>query len=165
MTDNRKEASEPTPREVEQMLGEVMLFDPIMVQNYLHDEFTRDFSPIAAIQHGAPIEFNITGATQLYNDLNNSVLRVRARIVDAADHAPDQNVHPSVVNNAFNSMWRDQTLTLNGRQVTEPNNMYAWRAYMEDLLNFSSDVQNTRLHTQCWHKDTAGHLEARNPQW
>ena len=163
MTDNRKEASEPTPREVEQMLGEVMLFDPIMVQNYLHDEFTRDFSPIAAIQHGAPIEFNITGATQLYNDLNNSVLRVRARIVDAADHAPDQNVHPSVVNNAFNSMWRDQTLTLNGRQVTEPNNMYAWRAYMEDLLNFSSDVQNTRLHTQCWHKDTAGHLAARNP--
>ena len=161
MAEPHKEANEPTPRETEQLLGEVMLFEPVQVQNYLHDEFTRDFSPIAAIQHGAPIEFNIPGATQLYNDLNNTVLRVRARILDAADHPPDANLHPSVVNNVFNSMWRDMTLTMNGRQITEPNNMYAWRAYFEDLLNYSSDVQHTRLHCQCWHRDTAGHLAVR----
>ena len=125
MAETRKEANEPTPREAEQLLGEVMLFEPVQVQNYLHDEFMRDFSPIAAIQHGAPIEFNIPGARQLYHDLNNSLLRVRARIMDAAGNAPDANVHPSVVNNVFNSMWRDNTLSMNGRKITEPNNMYA----------------------------------------
>ena len=161
MAEARKEANEPTPREAEQLLGEVMLFEPVQVQNYLHDEFMRDFSPIAAIQHGAPIEFNIPGATQLYHDLNNSLLRVRARIMDAAGNAPDANVHPSVVNNVFNSMWRDHTLSMNGRQITEPNNMYAWRALMEDILNFSMDVQNTRLQCQCWHRDTAGQLAVR----
>ena len=31
------ERSETTPREVEQMLGEVMFFEPVMIQNYLHD--------------------------------------------------------------------------------------------------------------------------------
>ena len=49
------ERKEEAPREVEQMLGEVMLFEPVMIQNYLHDEFDRDYAPIAAIQHGAPI--------------------------------------------------------------------------------------------------------------
>ena len=65
------ERTEAAPREIEQMLGEVMLFEPVMIHNYLHDEFDRDYAPIAAIQHGAPIEFNISGATQLYCDLNN----------------------------------------------------------------------------------------------
>ena len=119
------ERSETTPREVEQMLGEVMLFEPVMIQNYLHDEFDRDYAPIAAIQHGAPIEFNISGATQHYCDLNNLLVRVRARVTDAANHPPDNNHHPGVVNDPFNSMWRDQTLTLNGRCINEPNNMYA----------------------------------------
>ena len=59
------ERIEAAPREVEQMLGDVMLFEPVMIQNYLHDEFDRDSAPIAAIQHGAPIEFNINGATAL----------------------------------------------------------------------------------------------------
>ena len=31
------EPTEAAPREVEQMLGEVMLFEPVMIQNYLHD--------------------------------------------------------------------------------------------------------------------------------
>ena len=63
------------------MFGEVMLFEPVMIQNYLHDELDRDYAPIAAIQHGARIEFNINGATQFYCDLNNHLLRVRARVM------------------------------------------------------------------------------------
>ena len=143
------ERTEAAPREVEQMLGEVMLFEPVMIQNYLHDEFNRDYAPIAAIQHGAPIEFNISGATQLYCDLNNLLVRVRARVTDAANHLPDGNYHPRVVNDPFNSMWRDQTLTLNGRCINEPNNMYAWKAYLMNLLNYSREVQDTRLKCEC----------------
>ena len=61
--------------------------------------------------------------------------------MDAAGNAPEAKVHPSVVNNVFNSMWRDHKISMNGRQITEPNNMYAWRALMEDILNFSMDVK------------------------
>ena len=43
------ERTEAAPREIKQMLGEVMLFEPVMIQNYLHDEFDRDYAPIAAI--------------------------------------------------------------------------------------------------------------------
>ena len=99
--------SETSPRELEQMLGEVMVFEPVMIQNYLHDEFDHDYAPIAAIQHGASIEFNISGATQLYCDLNNLLMRVRTRVTEAANHPPDNNQHPGLVNDPLNSMWRD----------------------------------------------------------
>ena len=118
------ERTETAPRKVEQMVCQVMLFEPVMIKNYLHDEFDRDYALIAAIQHGELIEFNISGATQLYCDLNNLLSRVRARVTDAANYQPDANHHPNVVNDPFNSMWRDLTLTLNGRCINEPNNMY-----------------------------------------
>ena len=92
--EDSSEKTEVAPREMEHMLGEVMLFEPVMIQNYLHDEFDRDYAPIVAIQHGAPIEFNISGATQLYCDLNNLLLRVRARVLDGGDHAFGAGDHP-----------------------------------------------------------------------
>ena len=155
------ERIETAPREGEQMIGEVMLFKPVMIQNYLHEEFDRDYAPIAAIRQGAPIEFNISGTTQLYCDLNNLLVRVRARVINAANHPPDGKHHPSVVNDPFNSMWRDQTLSLNGRCINEPNNMYAWKSYQMNLLNYSREVQDIRLKCECWERDTAGHFDAR----
>ena len=127
----------------------------------MHYEFDRDYAPIEAIQHGAPIKFNISGATQLYCYLNNLLVRVRTRVMDAANHPPVGNHHPGVVNDPFNSMWRAQTFTLNGRCITEPNNMYAWKSYLMKLLNYSREVQDTRLKCECWERDTAGLFEVR----
>ena len=79
------ERTEPAPREIVQMLNEVMLFELVMIQSYLHDEFDCDYAPIAAIQHDAPIEFNISGATQLYCDLKNLLVRVQARLNNVAN--------------------------------------------------------------------------------
>ena len=102
--ENISEKTEVALREMEHILGEMMLFEPVMIQNYLHDEFDRDYAPLAAIQHGAPIKFNISGATQLYCDLNNLLLRVLARVLDVGYHAPGAGDHPGVINNPFNSM-------------------------------------------------------------
>ena len=38
------------------LMNEVMLFEPIMLQSYLQNEFVRKFHPIATIQPGSPIE-------------------------------------------------------------------------------------------------------------
>ena len=47
----KAERSETALREVEQMLGKVMLFKPVIIQNYLHDEIDFGYALIAAIQH------------------------------------------------------------------------------------------------------------------
>ena len=39
------------------LMNEVMLFEPIMQQPYLQNEFVRKFHLIATIQPGSPIKF------------------------------------------------------------------------------------------------------------
>ena len=72
------------------MLGEVMIFEPVIIHNYLQNEFDSDYAPIAIIQYGAPIEFKISGARQLYCDMNNLFLRVRERVLKAANRLLEQ---------------------------------------------------------------------------
>ena len=81
-----------------------MLFEPVIILNYLHDELDRDYAPILAISHRAPIEFNISGSTRLYCNLNNLLVRVQTRVMDAVNHPPEANHHSSVINDVFNSM-------------------------------------------------------------
>ena len=41
-------------------------------------------------------------------------------------------------------MFRDQSLTLNYRYINEPNNMYPWKSYLMNMMNYSREVQDTR---------------------
>ena len=59
------------------LMNEVMLFEPIMQQSYLQNEFVRKFHPIANIQPGSPIVFLVKNSEKLYLDLNNSRIMVR----------------------------------------------------------------------------------------
>ena len=49
----------------------------------LLNEFDREFAPLASLQQGAPIELMVKGADQLYLDLNESLLLVRVKIINA----------------------------------------------------------------------------------
>ena len=62
------------------LMNKVMLFEPIMQQSYLQNEFVRKFHPIATIQPGSPIEFFVKNFEKLYLDLNNSRFMVRLQI-------------------------------------------------------------------------------------
>ena len=63
------------------MLGEAMLFDPVMQQSYLVKEFNADFKPVSAINPGSPIEFSVPKSEKNYLDLNNSWMVVTVQVV------------------------------------------------------------------------------------
>ena len=67
----------------EQNTTEVDHFGKIMQQNFLLNEFNRKFAPLASIAKGAPIEFLVKGADQLYLDLNDSRLHLRVKMTKA----------------------------------------------------------------------------------
>ena len=54
-----------------------------MQQNCLLNEFNRKFAPLASIAEGAPIEFLVMGADQLFLDLNDSRLHLRVKMTNA----------------------------------------------------------------------------------
>ena len=49
-------------------------------------------------------------------------------------------------------------MELNGKSVSDPNQMYPYRAYLETLLNYSKETQETRLISEYWVCDAANHL-------
>ena len=142
----------------EQVTGEVDLFGPIMQQNFLLNEFNRQFAPIASLADGAPIEFLVKGADQLYLDLNDSYLHLRVKMTKADGANMDANTG-AVINLPMHSLFREVSVEMNGKSVSEPNNLYPYRAYLETLVNFSRETQESRLLSEGWVRDKTGKMD------
>ena len=56
-----------------------------MQQNFLLNEFNRDFAPLASLAEGAQIDFLVRDADQLYLDLNDSRLHLRVSMINAME--------------------------------------------------------------------------------
>ena len=138
----------------EQITGEVDLFGPIMTQKCLLNEFNRRFAPLALIAEGAPIEFLVKGADQLYLDLNDSRLHLRVKMTKA-DGNNMTAATGAIINLQLHSLFREVSVELNGRSVNDPNQMYPYRAYHKTLLNYSKETQ---LLCEGWVRDTANQL-------
>ena len=61
----------------------------------------------------------------------------------------------------MHSMFSDVKLSLNDKLVTDTNNTYPYRAYLENLLNYGTQAKESQLTSVFWYKDTAGHMDAR----
>ena len=67
----------------EQITSEVDLFESIMQQHVIENEFNREYASLATIQPGMAIEFTLNSANDLYLNLNNSRLHVITKITKA----------------------------------------------------------------------------------
>ena len=141
----------------EKFTSEVDLFGKIMQKNCLLNEFNRKFAPLASIAEGALIEFLVKGADQLYLDLNDSRLHLRVKMTKADGTNMTANTG-AIINLPLHSLFREVSVELNGRSVSNPNQLYPYRAYLETLLNYSKETQQTRLLTEGWVRDTANQL-------
>ncbi len=76
------------------------------------------------------------------------------------------------VNNFLHSLFRQVDVYLNGKQVTPAMGTYAYRAYLETLLNYDVSSKGSQLTSAMYYKDTAGQMESNrkppceeNNQW
>ena len=141
----------------EEITSEVSLFGLIMQQNIIENKFNREYAPLATIQHGAPSEFMVKGSNDLYLDLNNSRLHVLVKITNEDGSNIGANT-ADPINLPLHSMFREISLELNGRNVSDTSPLYPFRAYLETLLNFSKETQDTRLQCEGWTKDSSGNM-------
>ena len=87
----------------------------------------------------------IKGVDGYYLDLEHSDLYVRAKITDANGANLDANVKAWPANLTLHFLFQERFPTLGAAQANEPSNMYTYRAYMETVLNYSKETQETRL--------------------
>lgn len=119
----------------------------------------HEFHPISNVRDGNPIEFNISGSGEDYIDLSATQLHVKVKILkNNAELPADEKVAPT--NLFLHSLFSQVDVSLNDRLISSSSNTYPFRAYIETLLNYGSDYKKSFLTSECFYKDTAGHLDA-----
>jgi hypothetical protein len=146
---------------MEAMLSEFDYFTPTIVQSAIVNEYDEVIAPVNAINPTTStglnnLEFNIPGAADLYRDLNNSFLMVKIKITQADGSALANDAKVAPVNLALHSLFSNAAVTLCGKEISEKDTLYPYRAYLETLLTYNPDVLNTRMGSEGWKKDAAG---------
>ena len=141
---------------LETVPSEFDYFQSRAIQAAIVREYDESFSPIGTIQPGTPIEISIPASGNQYSDLNNSRLEVKCKIVqaDGGTAIPAAaNVGP--VNLMLHSMFSNVEMDVCGKRISDANFFYPYRAFFETFLSYTKDVQNTRLQSEGWIKDTS----------
>ncbi len=152
----------------EHLLSELDIFRPPSVQLPIDESRYHVCHPVASLDHGSPLTFRVVDSIN-YLDLSESFLILKlsivqnnnARIPDPGNGnaIPDRaKVFP--VNNIGTSLFKNVQVFLNSKLVSSTENMYAYRAYFENLLSHSESVQYRNLSGGLWARDAAGHLDS-----
>ena len=143
--------------------SEVDLFSVPPTQQSLERGRWIDYAPISSVQNpNSAITFLIAG-TDEYIDLSKTILTVTGNIMKKDGTSKltgggQSNVAP--VNNFLHSLFRQVDVYLNGKQVTPAMGTYAYRSYIETLLNYGVSAKQSQFSSALYYKDTATKMEA-----
>ena len=137
--------------------SEVDLFSVPPTQLSLEKGRWIDYRPLSSVENpDSAITFLIVG-TDEYIDLSKTILYVKGKVTDgngdALSGGTQTNVAP--VNNFLHSLFKQVDVYLNGKQVTPAMGTYAYRSYIETLLNYDVSAKKSQLSSALYFKDTA----------
>ena len=142
--------------------SEVDLFSVLPTQQSLERGRWIDYAPISSVQNpDSAITFLIAG-TDEYIDLSKTILTVTGKVTlkdgtSKLTGGGQSNVAP--VNNFLHSLFRQVDVYLNGKQVTPAMGTYAYRSYIETLLNYDVSAKESQFSSALYYKDTATKME------
>ena len=142
--------------------SEVDLFRVPPTQQSLERGRWIDYAPLSSVENAnSAITFLIAG-TDEYVDLSKTILTVTGKITKKDGTTKlsgnDQsNVAP--VNNFLHSLFRQVDVYLNGKQVTPAMGTYAYRSYIETLLNYDVSAKQSQFSSALYYKDTATKMD------
>ena len=143
--------------------SEVDLFSVPPTQQSLERGRWIDYAPLSSVQNpDSAITFLIAG-TDEYIDLSKTILTVTGKVTlkDGTTKLAgggQSNVAP--VNNFLHSLFRQVDVYLNGKQVTPAMGTYAYRSYIETLLNYDVSAKESQFSSALYYKDTAGEMDS-----
>lgn len=138
--------------------SELELFTLPPTQTTIEGTHSVYYKPISSLTDDSPIEFVIPGQGDEYIDLAHTMLSMRVKI-EVPDIKQDEAIKVGPVNNLLHSMFNQVDVFLNQKLVSPPNNAYAYRAYIETLLNYGPAAKSSHLSSVLWYNDTAGKMD------
>jgi hypothetical protein len=141
--------------------SELDLFSVPPTQVSLEKGYWMDHQPVSSVSDGGPITF-LSPGTEDYIDLSKTLLVVRAKVTKASGEDLDADEKVGIVNNFLHSLFKQVDVFLKEKQVTQAMGTYAYRAYLETLLNYGPAAKHSQLTASMFYKDTAGKMDVAN---
>ena len=140
--------------------SEVDLFSIPPTQLSLEKGRWIEYRPLSSVQNNdSAITFVVAG-TDEYLDLSKTILVVEGKVVAGTGgelSIGQASIAP--VNNFLHSLFRQVDVYFNGKQVTPAMGTYAYRSYLETLLNYDVSATESQLSSAIYYKDTAGKMD------
>lgn len=141
--------------------GACDLFTVPPTQRSVEQGYVQEYRPISSLESlDAPIEFNIPATSNEYIDLSHTRLRVRIKITNDKNEVLKTECKVAPVNNFIHSLFSNVQIELNNKAITSQTGNYAYRALIENLLNYGADAKESHLTTSLFYKDTSGNMGA-----
>lgn len=134
------------------MKSELDLFaeKPIQTSVLKTDEISyKPISPIPTSSNGT-IEFVSLGNLDTYRNLSSIYLRLLIKVIDPN---PSEDSSTGVVNNILHSLFRQITISMNGKSIAQTETNYSYRSIYTNLLNYGNDASSTHLESTGWMLD------------
>ena len=142
--------------------SEVDLFSVPPTQLSLEKGRWIDYRPLSSVENpDSAITFLIAG-TDEYLDLSKTILYVEGKIMNKdgkTELSGGGQTSVAPVNNFLHSLFKQIDVYLNGKQVTPAMGTYAYRSYIETLLNYDVSAKKSQLSSALYFKDTHGKMD------
>ena len=142
--------------------SEIDLFRVPPTQQSLERGRWIDYAPLSSVTNADnAITFLIAG-TDEYVDLSKTILTVTGKVTmpDGTKLTGGGQSNVAPVNNFLHSLFRQVDVYLNGKQVTPAMGTYAYRSYIETLLNYDVSAKESQFSSALYYKDTAGEMDS-----
>ena len=130
-----------------------------IIQTEVDYAYNCVISPQNTLIKGNNILFHIEGGTD-YVDLGNTELSVELTLTKSDGTKIPEAAKIAPVNNILHSLWSQIQVKLKDTTISHPSPNYAYRGYIENLLNYSENSKNTWMLNQGWIYDEASKFDA-----
>ena len=139
---------------------EIDYFDPILVQTAIRERRDVVHHPLATLDNASSIEFHVSGSGEEFIDLSEIYLTVDVQLQSVDGREAKSTATWGPVNNVLHTLFDKVDVHLNDTPVTNLDNLYAYRAYLANLLSHSTAEKETSLAASGWAADTSGQFDS-----
>lgn len=150
--------------------SEADVFGVNATQTAIEQSSLQKHYPLTTVDRAGPLEFKIVSSDDEYIDASTHFLYTKNRILDENGQELEVTVPPAVdggqpgtnddaivfpINYFHATRFKNVEVKINGKSVTSNDNLYPYRAYLETLLNYESNVKKEQLALSFFEKDVA----------
>jgi len=136
------------------------IFDKPSVNTGVLSHKWVQYRPVSQISNTGVLQFNIPGTSNSYVNLKCTTLQIKGKVVKKDGSNLTEKDRVSIINAPLQTIWSQVDLSLQNKVInSEVSTNYAYKSYLDLLLNYDNHKQSSQLTSQLFFKERSGAME------